>query len=93
MVYIGNRHESTLVARKDLQVTSLNDLIGKTVCCPLRYSGHNLSIRQSMEKLRLTGKIKVVEMNPPDMAASLKCRFLGCVLCWRTVCGQNLEKR
>ncbi|NMQ20474.1 transporter substrate-binding domain-containing protein [Candidatus Competibacter phosphatis] len=76
VVYIGNRHESTLVARKDLQVTTLNDLIGKTIAVPLRYSGHNLSIRQSMEKLGLTGKIKVVEMNPPDMAASLSAGSL-----------------
>ena len=71
LVYIGNRHESTLVARKDLQATTLNDLVGKTVAVPLRYSGHNLSIRQLLEERGLADKIKVVEMNPPDMAASL----------------------
>lgn len=71
VVYIGNRHESTLVARKDLHVNTLNDLIGKTLAVPLRYSGHNLSIRQLMEERGLTSKIKVVEMNPPDMAAAL----------------------
>lgn len=71
VVYIGNRHESTLVARKDLRVTTLADLVGKTVAVPMRYSGHNLSIRRLMEEQGLTDKIKVVEMNPPDMAASL----------------------
>lgn len=71
LVYIGNRHESTLVARKDLHVTGLNDLVGKTVAVPLRYSGHNLSIRKLIEERGLVGQIKVVEMNPPDMAASL----------------------
>ncbi|MFO1372372.1 MAG: ABC transporter substrate-binding protein [Candidatus Competibacteraceae bacterium] len=71
VVYIGNRHESTLVARKDLHVSTLNDLMDKTLAVPLRYSGHNLSIRQLMEERGLTGKIKIVEMNPPDMAAAL----------------------
>lgn len=71
VVYIGNRHESTLVARKDLHVSTLNDLMGKTLAVPLRYSGHNLSIRQLMEERGLSGKITVVEMNPPDMAAAL----------------------
>ncbi|MFC1589368.1 ABC transporter substrate-binding protein [Pseudomonadota bacterium] len=71
VIYIGNRHESTLVARKDLDVNSIYDLIGKTVAVPMRYSGHNLSILQLIEKNGLEGRIKVVEMNPPDMAAAL----------------------
>jgi len=71
IVYIGNRHESTLVARKDLDVKSIYDLIGKTVAVPMRFSGHNLSILQLIENNGLNGRIKVVEMNPPDMAAAL----------------------
>lgn len=71
LVYIGNRHESTLVARKDLRIATLADLVGKTMAVPMRYSGHNLSIRRLMEEQGLTDKIKLVEMNPPDMAASL----------------------
>ncbi len=71
IVYIGNRHESTLVARKDLNVTSLDDLIGKTIAVPMRYSGHNISILNLLERNGLSGRIHVVEMNPPDMAAAL----------------------
>jgi NitT/TauT family transport system substrate-binding protein len=71
IVCIGNRHESTLVARADLNVTQLRDLAGKTLAVPLRYSGHYLSIHQLMEDQGLTSQIKVVEMNPPDMAAAL----------------------
>lgn len=71
IVYIGNRHESTLVARKGLGVESIYDLVGKTVAVPMRYSGHNLSILQLIENNGLEGRIKVVEMNPPDMAAAL----------------------
>ena len=71
VVYIGNRHESTLVARKDLTVNSINDLVGKTVAVPMRFSGHYLSILQLIENNGLEGRINVVEMNPPDMAAAL----------------------
>jgi len=71
VVYIGNRHESTLVARKELSVNSIRDLVGKTVAVPMRYSGHNLSILQLIENNGLEGRINVVEMNPPDMAAAL----------------------
>lgn len=71
VVYIGNRNESTLVARKDLAVRNIYDLVGKTVAVPMHFSGHNLSILQLIENNGLEGRIKVVEMNPPDMAAAL----------------------
>lgn len=71
VVCIGNRHESTLVVRKDLNVKTLRDLVGKTLAVPMRYSGHNLSILNMMEKNGLSGRIRVVEMNPPDMASAL----------------------
>ena len=71
IIYIGNRHESTLVSAKDLNLRRLNDLSGKTIAVPMRYSGHNLSILQLMEERGLAGKINIVEMNPPDMASAL----------------------
>lgn len=71
IVYIGNRHESTLVAKKNLMVNSLDDLSGRTLAVPMRYSGHNLSILELMDKNNLHDRINVVEMNPPDMASAL----------------------
>ncbi|MDQ7781795.1 MAG: ABC transporter substrate-binding protein [Desulfomonilaceae bacterium] len=72
IVYIGNRHESTLVYRKDLMVKSFADLAGKTVAVPVRYSGHNLAARRLAEKHGVRGSdLRIVEMNPPDMASAL----------------------
>lgn len=71
IIYIGNRHESTFVTRGDLNVKSMADLTGKTVAVPMRYSGHNLSILELLENKNLQNKVKVVEMNPPDMASAL----------------------
>jgi len=71
VVYIGNRHESTLVTRKSLNIKSLKGLKGKTIAVPMRYSGHNLSILDLLEQQGLSEDIKIVEMNPPDMASAL----------------------
>ncbi len=72
IVYIGNRHESTLVFRRGLDVKDFADLAGKSIAVPMRYSGHNISARQLAEKFGLKGKnLNIVEMNPPDMASAL----------------------
>ena len=71
IVYIGNRHESTLVVRKDRGIADTGDLAEKTIAVPMRYSGHYLSMLQIMEAPALAGRINLVEMNPPDMAAAL----------------------
>jgi NitT/TauT family transport system substrate-binding protein len=72
LVYIGNRHESTLVYRKELNAKSFADLAGKTIAVPMRYSGHNIATRQLAEKYGVSGaNLKIVEMNPPDMASAL----------------------
>ncbi|MEN8258248.1 MAG: ABC transporter substrate-binding protein [Thermodesulfobacteriota bacterium] len=71
VVYIGNRHESTMVADKNLQVKSLDDLVGRTVAIPMRYSGHNIALLEQLEAKGLAGRVKIVEMFPPDMAAAL----------------------
>ncbi|MCP4747948.1 MAG: ABC transporter substrate-binding protein [Desulfobacteraceae bacterium] len=71
VVYIGNRHESTLVARKGLNIKKFKDLAGHTVAVPMRYSGHNLSLLELRQKNGLGESIRIVEMNPPDMASAM----------------------
>jgi NitT/TauT family transport system substrate-binding protein len=71
VVYIGNRHESTMVARKSLKAESIHDLAGATVAVPMRFSGHNLGALKLIAEAGLEDKIRLVEMNPPDMASAL----------------------
>ena len=72
VVYVGNRHESTLVVRKGLGIQRFVDLEGHTIAVPMRYSGHNLAVHQLAEKYGLMDKdLNIVEMNPPDMAAAM----------------------
>lgn len=76
IVYIGNRHESTLVARKDLAIRDIGSLAGRTLAVPMRYSGHHLGILREMEARGLSKSINIVEMNPPDMASALSSGVL-----------------
>lgn len=91
VIYIGNRHESTMVTRKDLKVDSLHDLIGKTIAVPMRYSGHNISILDLIEEKGLTGTINVVEMNPPDMAAAMSTGALDAYYVGEPFAAQTLK--
>jgi NitT/TauT family transport system substrate-binding protein len=72
IICIGNRHESTLVYRKDLKIKDFRDLAGKSLAVPLRFSGHNLCVRQLAEQYGVSDKdLDIREINPPDMAAAL----------------------
>lgn len=71
VVLIGNRHESTLVAKKSLHAKRLEDLVGHTIAVPMRFSGHYLCLMKMMAEKGLEGKIRIVEMDPPDMASAL----------------------
>ncbi|MDH5764447.1 MAG: ABC transporter substrate-binding protein [Gammaproteobacteria bacterium] len=91
VVYIGNRHESTLVARKELSIEKLEDLEGMTLAVPMRYSGHNLSILKLIEEKGLRGRINVVEMNPPDMASALSTGSLDAYYVGEPFAAQTLK--
>jgi NitT/TauT family transport system substrate-binding protein len=75
IVYIGNRHESTFVVRKDLRIPKgqFQALVGKKIAVPLRYSGHNIALRLLLKKFNLNDTdINIVELQPPDMPGALQ---------------------
>ncbi len=90
VVYIGNRHESTMVVKKGIGASILADLRGRTVAVPMRYSGHNLALLLQMEKQSIEG-IKIVEMNPPDMASALATGALDAYFVGEPFAAQTLK--
>lgn len=91
VVYIGNRHESTFVVRKDLQAESLKDLIGRTIAVPMRYSGHNIALLQMAAEFGIDQQINIVEMNPPDMASALASGSLDAYFVGEPFAAQTLK--
>lgn len=72
VVTIGNRHESTLVVRKDLPYGSLSEMRGRTLAVPTRYSGHSLALRRFFRDRGLSpDSVRMVEVPPPDMPSAL----------------------
>lgn len=91
IVYIGNRHESTLVTRKELNIKKFDELEGYKIAVPLRYSGHNLVLQRLIRASGLED-VQIVEMNPPDMtsaltAGSLDAYFVGEPFAAKTIKG------
>jgi len=91
VVCIGNRHESTLVVRKDIGAKTVEDLAGRTLAVPMRFSGHNLSILLLLEKAGLSGQVNIVEMNPPDMPAALATGALDAYFVGEPFAAQTLK--
>jgi len=72
IVYIGNRHESTLVMRAGERCESPSDLIGKKIAVPIRYSGHLLALKRYMRTHGLNeSQVQILEVPPPEMPAAL----------------------
>lgn len=91
VVYIGNRHESTLVVREDLHARTLAELAGRTIAVPMRYSGHFLMLHKLLAEAGLDGKVNVVEMNPPDMASALASGALDAYFVGEPFAAQTLK--
>lgn len=73
VVYIGNRHESTMVVRQECPWKGLSEVSGPlTVAIPMRYSGHFLAIKRALREKGLgEDTVRLVEVPPPDMPAAL----------------------
>lgn len=91
LVLIGNRHESTLVTRKDLNITEFPQLAGKTIAVPMRFSSHNLSALQLAKKYKVQDEVNIVEMNPPDMASALAAGSLDAYYVGEPFAAQTLK--
>jgi len=77
ILYLGHRDGSEVMVRKDLAVTSLRDLRGKTFAIPSKYSNQNLVIHKLMEDQGvMADEIKFVEMPPPDMPGALAAKAI-----------------
>jgi NitT/TauT family transport system substrate-binding protein len=77
IAYLGHRDGSTVMVRPDLAVKGLKDLEGRSLAIPSKYSNQNLVIRKLMKDEKVdAGKIRFVEMPPPDMPGALASKAI-----------------
>jgi len=72
IVYLGHRYGSAIVVRKDGPVKTFDDLRGRTIAIPSRFSDERLMVFVAMKKFGVKPEeLKMVEMAPPDVAGAL----------------------
>jgi len=81
IVYLGHRDGSALMVHKDSDIHTLDDLRGKTIAVPNRFSNQRLIIFRVLKQHGMTiDDVKLVEMPPPDMPAALSVRAVDAVI-------------
>lgn len=90
IVYLGHRDGSAVMVHKDSGIYRTEDLRGKTVAVPNRFSNQRLLLFRSLRDRGMTfDDLKLVEMPPPDMPAALYSRAVDAISSGEPFMGQT----
>jgi NitT/TauT family transport system substrate-binding protein len=77
VVYLGHRYGSAVVVRKDGPIQTVEDMRGKTIAIPSRFSDERLLLFRAMQVHHVDPKeVKMVEMAPPDVSGALAAKAI-----------------
>jgi NitT/TauT family transport system substrate-binding protein len=81
IVYLGHRDGTTMMVRNDSSIRRIEDLRGRTIAVPNRFSNQRLIVFKALKDRGMTiADVKLVEMPPPDMPAALYSRSVDAVI-------------
>lgn len=90
IVYLGHRDGTALMVHKDSGIFRIEDLVGKTVAVPNRYSNQRLLIFKALRDRGIPlDAVKLVEMPPPDMPAALYAKAVDGITSGEPFMGQT----
>jgi NitT/TauT family transport system substrate-binding protein len=90
IVYLGHRDGTALMVHKDSRIFRVEDLRGKSVAVPNRFSNQRLLLFKVLKERGLTfDDIKLVEMPPPDMPAALYAKAVDAISSGEPFMGQT----
>ncbi|HLY12244.1 MAG TPA: ABC transporter substrate-binding protein [Planctomycetota bacterium] len=90
IVYLGHRDGTALMVHKDSGIFRIDDLRGKKVAVPNRFSNQRLLLFKVLKERGLTFQdIELVEMPPPDMPAALYSRAVDAISSGEPFMGQT----
>lgn len=90
IVYLGHRDGTAMMVHKDSKIFRIEDLRGKKVAVPNRYSNQRLLLFRALKEKQMTfDDIELVEMPPPDMPASLYARAVDAITSGEPFMGQT----
>ncbi len=80
IVYLGHRDGTAMMVHKDSQIYRIEDLRGKTIAVPNRYSNQRLLVFKALREHGMTiNDVHLVEMPPPDMPAALSVKAVDAI--------------
>jgi NitT/TauT family transport system substrate-binding protein len=81
IIYLGHRDGTTMMVRKDSSIHKIDDLRGKTIAVPNRFSNQSLIVYKALKARGIgIGEVNLFEMPPPDMAAALHVRAVDAII-------------
>lgn len=90
IVYLGHRDGSAVMVHKDSKIFRMEDLRGKRVAVPNRFSNQRLLVFRALRQAGMTIKdIELVEMPPPDMPAALYAKAVDAISSGEPFMGQT----
>ncbi len=90
IVYLGHRDGSAVMVGKDSGIYRMEDLRGKRVAVPNRYSNQRLLFFRALKQASMTiDDIQLIEMPPPDMPAALYSKAVDAICSGEPFMGQT----
>lgn len=81
IVYLGHRDGTAMMVRKDSMIYRIEDLRGKTIAVPNRFSNQRLIIFRALKQRGIPIEaVTLLEMPPPDMPAALHVRAVDAII-------------
>ena len=90
IVYLGHRDGTAMMVHKDSRIYRIEDLKGKRVAVPNRFSNQRLLVFKALRDRGMSIKdIELVEMPPPDMPAALYAKAVDAISSGEPFMGQT----
>lgn len=89
IVYLGHRDGSTLIVAKDSKVQHFEDLRGKKVAVPNRYSNQNILLHKLMKERGMrSDSMTIIELPPPEHPTALHAGTIDAFIVGEPFCGK-----
>jgi NitT/TauT family transport system substrate-binding protein len=80
IVYLGHRDGTAVMVHKDSGVYRMQDLRGKRIAVPNRYSNQRLLFFRALKQAEMSfSDVEILEMPPPDMPAALYSKAVDAI--------------
>ena len=90
IVYLGHRDGTAVMVHKDSKIFRMEDLRGKRIAVPNRYSNQRLIFFRALKLAGMTiDEIELLEMPPPDMPAALYSKSVDAICSGEPFMGQT----